>query len=132
MALNLTLGAVFKLHNFSDEVFGHTCKLTPAVLQASEMLGMYQAELASILGLQCGDIGRMNSVQQLLVPESVPWHKAILFMRLYQCLFDKYNGNEIAMNHWLRRDIKEFEGSPLVLMVDKGKLSFLFDYLSRG
>lgn len=117
------------MYNFSDDVFVDTSKLTPAVLQACEMLGMYQAELASVLGLQCADIGRMNNIKQFLLPDSIAWKNAILFIRLYQCLYNKYNGNEAAMYHWLRADNKQLAGSPLLLIVDQGKLPVVVEFL---
>ena len=117
------------MFNFSDDVFEHTSKLTPAVLQACEMLGMYQAELASVLGLQCADIGRMSSIKQFLLPDSMAWENAILFIRLFQCLYNKFNGNEAAMYHWLRADNKQLAGSPLLLIVDEGKLSLVLDFI---
>jgi len=117
---------VFK---FNNDVFENTQKLTPAVLQACDMLGMYQAELASVLGLQCADIGRMTSVQQFLTPNTHAWEQAMLFIRFYQCLYELHNGNEAAMVHWLKANNSEFNNSPLLLMVDEGKLSFLLDYL---
>ena len=36
---------------FPEEVFDSGARLTPAVLQAAKMLGMYRAELAHILKL---------------------------------------------------------------------------------
>lgn len=41
-------------------------RLTPAVLQAAGMLGMYRAELARVLHLQCGDIGELTSMRKTL------------------------------------------------------------------
>jgi hypothetical protein len=118
---------VFK---FDNDVYKSPEKLTPAVLQACGMLNMYQAELASVLGLQCADIGRMSSVQQFLIPGTIAWERAVLFIRFYQCLFEKYNGDEAAMVHWLRGEKKELNSSPLLLMVDNGQLLSVFEYLS--
>ena len=112
-------------------MFESTEKLTPAVLQACEMLGMYQAELARVLGLQCADIGRMASVQQFLVPGSIAWEKAVLFIQFYQCLYDKCNGDGALMVHSLRSEQLELKGSPLLLMVDDDRLPFLLDYFSN-
>ena len=95
------------------------------------MLGMYQAELARVLGLQCADIGRMSSVQQYLVPDSTAWEKAVLFIKFYQCLFYKYNGDGALMVHSLRAEQQELKGSPLLLMVDDDRLPFLIDYFSN-
>lgn len=93
------------------------------------MLGMYQAELARVLGLQCADIGAMASVQKFLEPDSPSWSKAELFIQFYQKLFQRFNGDEVLMVHWLRADLKKFNKSPLLMMVDDGELSVMFDYL---
>ena len=119
------------MFNFDNDVFNSTEKLTPAVLQACGMLNMYQAELASVLGLQCSDIGRMSSVQQFIIQDSMVWEKAVLFIRFYQCLYEKHSGNEVAMVHWLRAEKKELNSSPLLLMVDNGQLLSVFEYLLR-
>ena len=94
------------------------------------MLAMYQAELASILGLQCADIGRMASAQQFLDPLSASWKKAILFIRLFQRLHTLCHGDEVRMVHWLRAEQKKnLNNSPLLLMVDYGQLEFILDTL---
>ena len=119
------------MFNFDDDVFEHTEKLTPAVLQACEMLSMYQAELARVLGLQCADIGRMTSVQQFLIPDSAAWNKAVSFIQFYQYLFTKFNGDEALMVHWLKTDNSELKGNPLLLMVDDSRLSYILKHLSQ-
>lgn len=43
---------------------------TQGVLQVIDMLDLYQAELARIPGLQCGDIGELANVQKLLQPDT--------------------------------------------------------------
>lgn len=90
---------------------------------------MYQAELARILGLQCTDIGRMASVQQFLIIHSKSWQNAVLFIRLYQRLFQKYDGDQALMIHWLRAEQSGLGSSPLLLMVDHGQLERILNNL---
>ena len=63
--------------------------LSHSVLQAGELLGLYQAELARILHLQCGDIRRLANGQWLLEPDAVSWRQARLFIRFYRALHDR-------------------------------------------
>ena len=106
-------------------------KLTQSVLQVTEMLGMYQAELARVLQLQCGDIGRLANGQRVLECGSVAWDEAVLFIRLYQALYEKLGGDGVAMCNWLRRDNKPLGGVPLLLIVDDGRLRWALDYVEN-
>jgi hypothetical protein len=97
-------------------------KLTQSILQVSEMLGLYQAELARILRITCSDIGELANKKKLLIPDTESWEQAILFIRLYDALYDRFAGDEIAIYHWLRAENKNLNGKPLYLMVDHGRL----------
>ncbi len=48
-------------------------RMTQAVLQAADLLGLYNAELARILGLMCDDIGRIASARDTLQPDTEAW-----------------------------------------------------------
>ena len=100
------------------------------MLQACEMLGMYQAELASILKLRCTDMANMARAKKRLDADSISWQKAILFIKFYQLLFERFNGDQAQMYHWLRKDGPELKKSPLVLMVDEGRIEFIIKHLS--
>ena len=104
--------------------------ITQSVIQAGFCLNMYNAELARILMFNCEDIGRINSAQLLLKPGTKAYHQAILFIMMYQGLFDKFNGNAIAMYRWLHRQHKELENSPHLLMVDENKIELVVDFLA--
>ena len=95
----------------------------------TEMLGMYQAELARVLGVRCGDIGDLANARRTLEPGSEAWQRAIGFVRLYEALFEKTGGEGPAMCHWLRADHPDLGGVPLLLMVDDGRLMYVVDYL---
>lgn len=104
-------------------------RLTPAVLQAAELPGLYRAELARVLHLQCGDIGLPGAAREKLVPGSRSWQQAVLFIRFYRALFAVMEGDEAAMCHWLRASNRQLEGVPLLLLVDEDRLGEVLDHL---
>lgn len=106
-------------------------QLTPAVLQVADMLGMYGAELARVLGLQCGDVAQMRAARRFIDNESAAWQRAVLFGRLYQVLHQLMRGDEAAMCHWLRAENVALSGVPLLLLVDDGRLADVLDYLEK-
>lgn len=110
---------VFKIENRIAE----PRQLTQSVLQITEMLGIYQAELARILHIQCSDIGRLSSGKSVLEEHSDSWQQAVLFLDFYQRLYTHFDGDSIAMCNWLRRENKELEGVPLLLMVDELRIN---------
>jgi hypothetical protein len=99
------------------------------VLQAAELLGLYRAELARMLPLQCGDIGRLSAARELLVQGSRSWQQAVLFIRFYRALFAVMEGDGAAMCHWLRAPDLELEGVPLLLLVDDNRLAGVLEYV---
>ncbi len=116
---------VFKIVNATE----NERKLSQSVIQVIELLGMYHAELARILGQQCGDIGKLTSGQTCLKRGTEAWRQASLFVDTYNLLFDSFSGNGIAMYHWMRAHNEELEGTPHFLIVDDGKLGIIYNYL---
>ena len=104
-------------------------KLTQSVIQVIDCLNMYQAELARVLGLQCNDIGELSSAKRCLQPGTEEWNRAILFVRMYQLLFAEFNGDGIAINHWMRSENNVFERTPHLLIVDDDKLEDVVGFL---
>lgn len=98
-------------------------RLTQAVLQIVDMLGLYQAELARILRLKCGDIGRLAAAQQCLEPATPAWERARLLVRCYRALYIVQQGNAVAMRHWLHVPDAALGGVPHLLIVDDGRLA---------
>ena len=107
-------------------------QLTQAVLQVITFLGMYQAELARILGLQCADIGDMASAKQFIEIDSEAGKKARLLVRLYNLLYDRFSGDEALMCHWLRRHDDDLSGAPFYLIVDEHKLDAVITFLEKN
>ena len=119
---------VFRISNS----FKSERELSQSVIQVSDMLGMYNAELARILGQQCGDIGKLSSGQSCLDQETPAWERAVLLVETYNLLFDYFDGDGVAMYHWMRADNQQLDGTPHFLIVDDGKLGEIHDYLKRA
>ena len=111
------------------ESFDEPRRLTQAVLQIVDMLGLYQAELARVLRLKCGDIGRLAAAQQCLEPTTPAWDQAQLLVRCYRALYSVHNGNGVAMRHWLRVTEDTLGGVPHLLIVDDGRLADVVAWL---
>ncbi|MBE9568678.1 MAG: DUF2384 domain-containing protein [Proteobacteria bacterium] len=107
-------------------------KISQSVIQVTELLGMYQAELARILGLKCGDIGELASGRNTIKKDSHAWQQAALFIDAYNLLFDYFSGDAVAIYHWMRAPNQHLQGTPHWLIVDDGKLSLIRDYLSQA
>ena len=71
--------------------------LTQSVVQATQMLGLYQAELARVLGVRCGEVGELFSGKRNFEPDTEVCAKALLFIQFYELLYDKLKGDDVAM-----------------------------------
>ncbi len=118
----------FKINN----PFDSERKISQSVIQVIELLGMYNAELARILGQQCGDIGELTSGQRCIKQDSEAWFQAVLFIETYHLLYDYFDGDSVAMYHWMRADNQQLNGTPHFLIVDDGKLQLIHDYLYQA
>ena len=105
-------------------------RISQSVIQVIELLGMYHAELARILGQQCGDIGQLSSGQACIRKDSEAWQRAVLFIDTYHLLLDVFDADSVAMYHWMRAYNSELDGTPHFLIVDDGELQSIYDYLS--
>ena len=117
---------VFKL----SAPFESERKISQSVIQVIELLGMYQAELARVLGQKCSDIGELTSGKSCIKKDSEAWTQAVLFINMYHQLFDYFEGDGVAMYHWMRSHNKQLNGTPHFLIVDDNKLQAIHDYLS--
>lgn len=116
------------VHSLTNPLEG-AHKLTQSVIQITEMLGMYRAELARVLHIKCEDVGRLADERQNLEPDTESWEQAILFVRVYEMLYEYCEGDEVAMCHWLRSMNKTLAGEPLLLIVDDDKLQQVLIFL---
>lgn len=106
-------------------------KLTQAVLQITTLLDMYQAELARVLHLQCGDIGLLANGKTYLEPGTPAWQQAELFVRFYHALYEMTQGDGVSMRHWLRVEQKEVGGIPHRLIVDDDQIKNVVEILEQ-
>ncbi len=106
--------------------------LTQAVLQITTMLDMLQAELARVLHVNCAYIGLLSSGRQAIEAGTLSWEQARLFVRFYQGLYDRMNGDGVSMRHWLRIENTALEGVPHLLMVDENRLAELVSHVEGG
>ena len=118
---------VFKIDNPCES----ERKLSQSVIQVIELLGMYHAELARILGQQCGDIGELTSGKKCINENTAAWNQAVLLIDTYHQLYDYFEGKSVAMYHWMRAHNKHLNGTPHFLIVDEGKLQSIHDYLQQ-
>ena len=117
----------FKIEN----AFASERKISQSVIQVTELLSMYQAELARILGWKCGDIGELSCGQLTIKENSHAWQQARLLIETYNFLFDYFAGDSVAIYHWMRAPNKQLQGTPHWLIVDEAKLPEIHDYLKQ-
>lgn len=58
--------------------------------------GMYWAELAKVLHIKCEDVCQFADDRQCLEQDTESWEQAILFVRLYEMLYEYCKGDEAA------------------------------------
>jgi len=115
-------------YRFSDP-FSSPRKLGQSVVQAGEMLGLVRAEVARLLEFKCESISALFDGKLVLEEGTTAWEQAVLFIRLYQALYDRMEGDGVRMIHWLRTHKRELDNSPFYLMVDEGRLGEVYEYL---
>lgn len=106
-------------------------KLSQSVVQAGEMLGLVRAEVARILGFKCESISALYDGRLLLEEGTAAWQQGALFIRFYNRLYDRFDGDGALMVHWLRAHNRELGDSPFYLIIDGGELPRVDAYLAR-
>jgi hypothetical protein len=106
--------------------------LTQAVVQITQLLGLYQAELARVLGVQCSDVGAFAAADKELQADTDEWRRARQFATLYERLYRHFAGDSVAIYHWLRAGNLQLGGVPLLLMVDEGRLDDVVDWFDSA
>ena len=111
--------------------FASERKLSQSVVQIAAILEMFHAELARVLGWRCADIGALVNGRRLLERDTPQWRQACLFVRMFQQLYQCYDGDGARMINWLRRDHQALGASPHLLMVDRGRVDVVLECLCR-
>lgn len=111
------------------EVNQNEKRLSQAVIQITQLLGIYHAELARILCLNCADIGDIAEGRIFLARNTRQWTQAEKFVLFFELLYRQCEGDEIAMCHWLRRHHGQLRGAPLYVMVDEGRIEDVLELM---
>ncbi len=104
-------------------------QMSQAVIQIGQLLGIYQAELARILHINCNDIGDLANARTMLQPHTEQWKQAELLIEFFEKLYVKFDGEAVAMRHWLRADNSFLGSSPLLSMVDDLRILDVIDVI---
>jgi len=117
------------MHPINFDSLAHDDKaLTTAVVQIMQMLGLYQAELARVLGLQCAEVAELASERRILRQDTPEFRRAQQVVRLYEHLYRHFDGEPVAIYHWLRVRLAPSATTPLMLMVDEGRIGELIGW----
>jgi len=108
---------------------GNEKNLTMAVVQAAQLLDLYNAEIASILGLKCADIVEMHNSERVIPPASQQGNKARSFITLFNMLDTNHHSNQDAMSNWLRHKQEGLHDTPLSIIVDQDNIESIVSYL---
>lgn len=92
--------------------------LNAAAMQCAQRLGLYQAEMASILGVTCVEVGQMNRHQFMFAKGTKIEANAIAMIQMFNALFVFCKGSEVMMFNWIRRQQPPWPHTPLIEMVD--------------
>lgn len=99
-----------------------THSLIASVNYVTDSLGLYRAELARILHLNCGDVSDSAHLEFLMRENIDVKRCAERFVMFYHLLEKHFNGDSVAMLHWFRKQNKQLATSPFLAMVDDARL----------
>lgn len=105
--------------------------LIASVNHATDTLGLYRAELARILGLNCADVSDSQNLELLFESNTAVRSRAELFIRFFLLLEMLFPDDTVLMVNWIRKDNVDLGTTPFLAMVDFGKLSDVVDVLQE-
>ena len=85
--------------------------LTKAVLNAAQLLGLRNRELAAVLGSSEASISRLQT-NRLIEPETKEGELALLLLRLFRSLDALVGGAEAKARAWLHAENSHLGGTP--------------------
>lgn len=103
--------------------------LIAAVNHAADMLGLYRAELARILDLNCADVSDAQQLELLLQENRAVRAAAESFIVFYQLLERKFSNDTVAMVHWFRKEHASLGTTPFLAMIDNIQLNTVIELL---
>jgi hypothetical protein len=113
-----------------SDPFASPLRLSQAVVQASEMLGLVRAEMGRILGFKCAEFSALFEGRSVLQEGTEAWEQGVLFVRFYQALYEQMGGDGPRMINWMRRQHQALGNSPFYLIIDEGRLAEVVAYLA--
>ena len=105
--------------------------LIASVNHAADILGLYRAELARILGLNCPDVSDSKNLELLFESNSTVRSQAELFSHFSQLLEALFKNDTVSMINWFRKDNIDLGTTPFLTIVDHGCLSDVVDRLEQ-
>jgi transcriptional regulator with XRE-family HTH domain len=106
--------------------------LTGAVLRASGLLEITQANLAQILGLSPSTVSRMANGTYTLDTQKKEWELGALFVRLFRSLDAVIGSNDAAARSWLNGANQALLGRPIELIRSTEGLVRVVQYLDAA
>jgi hypothetical protein len=102
--------------------------LCKAMLNAMDELGLTQAELGAVIGLDRTSISRLKA-RGTLNPLSKEGELAAYVLRIYRALYALVGGDHDSLQHWMRTENKHLQGTPVDLMQHVQGLVRVLEYL---
>jgi hypothetical protein len=96
------------------------------------ILGLVRAEMGRVLGFKCAEFTALFEGRSVLEPGTDAYRQGVLFVRLYQALYERMAGDSVQMIHWLRRPHKALGNAPFYLIIDEGRLSEVVQLLEAA
>lgn len=104
--------------------------VSQAIARASRSLGVTQAQLAGVLGVDASHVSRVLRGTSTLSPgRPAVWERALLFLRVYRSLDGFWSGSDAASRHWLATDNRALNGAPITLIQSAEGLVRVVSYL---
>lgn len=100
----------------------NSLSLIASLYHATDILGLYRADLARILGLMCENVSTPNYLERLLSENAAYLQKAKRFVYFFELLDSRFPASEENMIHWFRKDNTALGTSPFLAMVDDNRL----------
>ena len=106
--------------------------LTAAVMRASALLEITQANLAQIIGLSPSTVSRMANGSYTLDHDKKEWELGALFVRLFRSLDALIGANDAAAKDWLNGHNTGLIGRPVDLIRSTEGLVRVVQYLDAA
>jgi hypothetical protein len=102
--------------------------LCKALLNTKDELGLTQAELGAVIGLDRTSVSRLKD-RAALNPLSKEGELAAYLIRIYRSLYALVGGDRNILQHWIRTENKHLQGRPIELMQHIQGLVRVLEYL---